>query len=449
MRQYGLVKLVLAVATLTVVPLLIWSALSSPTTPVELDPETRGPAPLAERATLVAAELRAPGVADGLDEIGARESPGTARAAVPPEPAPSGGPVHGRVLSVTSGAPQPGFRILHHRGTRDLAEVATDSEGRFVLETLARASDRVEVARRPGWRAVERRQWLTTEQAEGREPVDFLVDRVEGLPVRGRIVDAESRLPVADYTVVVRGPSRVEQTVVTDENGWFETPDPVEPGTVKVVATEIQQRLIEGRASSHFRALKLDHLRRGEVAVDFEVEVDLGPRVDLSLTGLEDSEVPLVAVLTDRPGGNDGLLSPVRRGRRGTASWARFTSEPKSYDRLEVRSEDGLWYGWSPWVDGERHIPIAMRRTGALQVHFVEESTFSFRLAREVEVVDAAGRAFEPLSSRSGRDLVFHHLEEGRYVVRYRPRGGAVTERTVEVVAGETSIVEFEAPSQE
>lgn len=435
-------KLALAVLAAAVLLSMIWE-LSPSSAPVAMSVR-----PSANREDAIAAPrsvLFAPGAMRTL-EVEQSAVAVESRVALIPERPTAPGPVHGRVVSAATGAPRAGFRILHGRGIRKLAETATDSEGRFVLTRQARVADRLEVARRPGWRAREMRLWLTDEQAQGREPVIFRVARVEGFPVRGRVVEEGTGLPVSDYGVIVRGPSRVEQELLTDEAGWFETPDPVEAGTVKIITTPPRRRLVEGRTFDQYRSLKLEHLCNGAGAAEVEIAIDPGHCLELALPGMETIETPLFALLTDRPGSNEGLLSPVVGGARPSAC---FESDVRDFDRLEVRSPDGLWFGACPYVDGESRYTVVMQRTGALQVHFLDRSFFDLPPVREVEVVDMNGRRYEALFGRGANTLAYHHLTEGLYLVRHRPRTGRSTEHTVEVIRGETSAIELDSAAQE
>lgn len=338
--------------------------------------------------------------ADSSSSEGALQERGAAPAR---EPVPAIGP-RGMVIEAGTGRPLPGLAVRMKFGGTVLAETVTGEDGSFRLPLPERSHRSVEVAG-DGWRISPVRYRLDEDQSEGKFELLFEARRIVAAPVRGRLLDRDTREPLPEFLIEVRGPSdapkripmddeegqdppvtirfhappRRIETVITDQDGRFVTAGGFEAGSLALDLID-HPSLRERQRVSPDEAMRLQHEHafvQGQDPPEAIFETVVGPtyRVALTLPVGTDEEDLFATFPGDLSGGDPGLhrviaedpaspmalfygsalhpeaLEPRAALRPGEPRWVRFRSPVQllpvlSDDHdLHVRSLDGHWSG--------------------------------------------------------------------------------------------------------
>ena len=324
----------------------------------------------------------------------------------------------GRVVIEETGEPVAGLTVRISFGGKTLSETITDEDGRFWLPRPER-SRRVAQIVTDDWSVSPRKYRLDEHQASGKVELLFRAKRIFAAPLEGRLLEKTTRQPVPHFLLIVNGPMSPlpggkddtdqeasflvgpirYEAVITDEDGRFVTKSRFEEGMLEVTLLDyldaIESR--EGAPMSDEPPVQtIAHRFEDDKTPQVELLVEVGPTYRLELSLPDGREVgdfhaafvarfqlgpemhrlsQLVSVYQSFSTDPFEVRAPLRPGR---PTWARFTAlawftglEDETTWTLEVRSNDGLWFGTADVtsVSGEyaETLPIALRPTGAIR----------------------------------------------------------------------------------
>ncbi|MFN0006552.1 MAG: carboxypeptidase-like regulatory domain-containing protein [Planctomycetota bacterium] len=160
--------------------------------------------------------------------------------------------------------------------------------------------------------------------------------------VRGFLRDSATGEPLPLYSLRIQGSAGPWEDVLTDEGGRFTTGSPMAGTTIRITPFD---------DPSHKRSLPVIAIERlveeGD-APDLDLSVAAGPTYRLSITPAN-AVVPTTLEASLRLRNPDEVrnLGPARL-RAGDPPWVRFAPVPGEFDRcdrIEVRDDEGLWFG--------------------------------------------------------------------------------------------------------
>lgn len=184
--------------------------------------------------------------------------------------------------------------------------------------------------------------WAASETGTPPSATAVAASAADAAIVAGLLVDAGTSEPLPHYALRIQDSAKRREDLLTDERGRFRTGSPMADGTIRVTPFD---------DPAHARALPEIAVERRVVdgeAADVDLSVPCGPTYLLSIASSE-AVVPttLAARLRIRSPDDVRDLGP-EPVRAGDPPWVRFAPVPADYDRcdrLELRSQDGLWLG--------------------------------------------------------------------------------------------------------
>jgi hypothetical protein len=383
----------------------------------------RGRAP--DAVQLAAAERpldSADAASEFLEHPTLSDSPvGEARAAVQSEG------IVGRVLEEGSERPLPRFWAHLSCGSRVLGESITDDRGGFFLPLPPTAKCGVGVDHQYGWIVLEPERALGEPQPGTLVHLLFHARASKSGPVRGVLVDRETKeaVPFYDLLVSQSGSSRESQT--TDESGRFETQSAFEEGEVRLLFLDNSVVFSEGNQ------LVIQHVPESD---EPRYEISVGPTYQLQVTAPPDVRLQdgvLSLDLWSNPERYDSGTWTRSALRNGDPPWVRFVpssaylvSPPRTW-RLTLQAHEGAWVGSAP-VESTRGIDPSLvhivleprgRLEGRVFVEGQEEEALrsSVRLTLDALEEYAVPQAHKWFAATGSGAYGFPGLRPGRWML--------------------------------
>jgi len=238
----------------------------------------------------------------------------------------------------------------------------------------------------------------------------------DSAPVRGFLRDSGTGEPLPLYSLRIQGSAGPWEDVMTGEDGRFTTGSPIAGSTISITPFD---------DPSHRRSLpviRVERLVEHGTAPDLDLSVAAGPTYRLSISPAN-AVVPtaLTASLRLRNPDDARNLGPAPL-RAGDPPWVRFAPVPRDFDqcdRIEVRDEEGIWFG-STKVSALRgvvpgFVDVVLDARAVLVGKVVDREGRPIAGANVVfEGVAASGRTYQRrASTREGGEFRFEHLYGG------------------------------------
>ena len=354
--------------------------------------------------------------------------------------------IRGRVVEAESRFPRPGIELQLKSRSEVIASDVTDAAGQFELPVSSSNRIAIELVEPEGWRAVRRRQRISDSGTSAQDLV-FELRRDSSAVFHGRAIDESSGDPLP-YLKLSVGSDFTGRGVETDGEGLFTSRQRYDAGQV-----EIALILPDGaRWRNSERTIAFDGTTRVH-----DVPLPIGPTYFLQIATppgyvLADLRAFLSDFSTNCPW---TLTDDLREGEELHADvppWVRFSqaSDHRTEDgstRLWVCTTDGRWLG-------SCQVPQRSQRSGGHQVTLTpcgalevaeDADNDELRIGLEVKLRRPSGE--ECWGRRPGRvaDGRYHFLlvPPGEYVLSVESNRTKPLERTVQVVAGDPTVVEI------
>lgn len=389
--------------------------------------------------------LRTPETAAIQDQRIAREPAPSAKNPLEQAGARKGGtPIHGNVVDVRTGLGLAQCKVVLRLGKDHRQSMQTSDDGRFafVPEIDAR-SGTLFAWPPPGWRwrssSYPYAERLTQEQLGGREEFRFEMAENRSGPVHGVAVAKKTGLPIPNFRFSIRSRAgyrspRIVAEVVTDEQGRFETEEPVHGGRVTIQS---------GPGEGPPVAREQDCLVPGPWRIEFNVE----PRMEIALSGAIPPDPTRLRFWVLPAGKSRAVSYSVLRQDPGGGLWVRPPTPRPDLPFgqrvvLAVGDEEGLLFAALPHVWGResRTLLFDLAQTSVLDlaVEMAQPETIEERSSARAYPRILLTPRDERLFPGSMRRLSQRKwLPPGLYDLRVSSRIHAEERRTVELTGGE------------